>query len=120
MTQDNYTQRIIEAFGRDRSYHNLFPMVAELRFKEDTRRFMEGYVSAMRTYIEDELAGNRRGLLLGVIPAKIKSGEWTVEDAAKNLAADNLDMLGSVYWANTDRKPQRSWDKVLEEVCSSE
>jgi len=114
----NYAGRIRESFDVSRSYHNLFPLVEGLRTKEDTRGFIEGYVEVMRGVVQQKIERGDQGAVFDETRVRVQNGEWTLDDAARDLAADNLAMLSSVYWANTGKKVQRSWDNVLDEVCS--
>ena len=119
MIQEDYAQKIRDSFkdGNSRSYHSLFPLVADLRTQTDTRGFMKGYVEVMKVYIQDKLDRDEKGIVFDGIKAKLQDGKWSLEDAAKYLTADNLPLLADIYEANTDRKPQRSWYKVLDDVC---
>lgn len=115
----NYAQRIKDAIREDgsKSYHALFPLMKSLRTSIDTRGFMEGYIEFAKEVIQEKLDRNEKGIVFDGVKDKIKKGKWSLEDAARHFAADTLPLLANIYEANTDRKPQRSWNKILELVC---
>jgi len=118
MANEDYSERIRAVCRNSRSYHDLCSLVEGLRTKEDTQRFMESYMEIMKEVTQDKL-GKGEDIVFGEHWARLRGVGWSLESAAKHLAADNLSFLANVYEACTDRKPQRSWHRVLEQVCAA-